>query len=144
MKEIKAIDIMIGNYVIFEQTTHIVVEVSETLVATRWIKGNDKYIHTFPELKPIPLTEDVLLKAGFKKNEFGVLPTFRLDRLEISLVTFYDEDANGIGFNFSEWKLSGVYGDDLTYFKSSPSIKYLHELQNLVRCLTKTELIVEL
>ena len=144
MEEIKAGDIMIGNYLMFESTTHIVTEISETLVATRWIKGNDKYIHELSDLRSIPLTEDILLKAGFEKNRFTKYPTFKLGKVEITNVEFFDEDSEGKEFSFKEWKLSGLYGSDLFYFKSySPNIKHFHQLQNLFKSLTGNDLKIE-
>lgn len=131
MEEIKAGDIMVGNYLMFEQTTHIVVEVSETLIATRCIKGSDKYIHTFSELKPIPLTEDVLLKCGFGKSNSQFFNEYQLKISDILLTVM--KTVEGKFFFIPS-----------IHVRWSVELTSLHELQNLVRCLTKKELIVEL
>ena len=72
------------------------------------------------EYEPIPLTEEWLLKAGAKKdNEY-----FEINRFDISYMPI-DEKWLFTDFNFG-------------YFYAT--IKYVHELQNLVFALDKTEL----
>ena len=96
------------------------------------------------ECRPILLTEDILLKAGFEKNRFTKYPTFKLGKVEITNVEFFDEDSEGKEFSFKECKLSGLYGSDLFYFKSySPNIKHFNQLQNLFKSLTGNDLKIE-
>lgn len=129
MEEIKAGDIMIGNYVMFENTTHIVTEISETLVATRWIKGNDKYIHELSDLRPIPLTEDILLKCGFIENY----------RSEYTVILEHSEHCS------FEWKMKKAECRFCIWYKnmSIPNVIYLHQLQNLFKSLTGNDLKIE-
>jgi hypothetical protein len=76
--------------------------------------------------KPIPLTEEILLKCGFERKMHG--------RHEKSLRSYR---KNGNTFNVSH---SGIvyYG-----LKQKP-VLYLHQLQNLYFALTGEELNVEL
>ena len=50
----------------YEQTTHVVTGLSNTLIGTKWTEGNQSYIHVPEELNPIPLTEEILLRCGFE------------------------------------------------------------------------------
>lgn len=123
MEEIKAGDIMIGNWVMFENTTHVVTEISETLIATRWIKSKDKYIHTLSELRPIPLTEDILLNAG--AIPYTTKCTFILGNIIIDIKL-------GIAM--------------LNCIDSTPLLckcKYLHTFQNIIKLLTGNDLKIE-
>lgn len=145
MEEIKAGDIMLNNWFhvngypmyvdsIFRDTVYLEFEGNE----------GDVWEENIKDLKPIPLTEDRLLKAGFEKNRFTKYPTFKLGKVEITNVEFFDEDSEGKEFSFKEWKLSGLYGSDLFYFKSySPNIKHFHQLQNLFKSLTGNDLKIE-
>ena len=73
-------------------------------------------------LKPIPLTEEILLKLGYNKE--GSFYRIKNSRLADALI-----HNDGIDIN--------VHGVHLTH------IKYLHELQNLYFALTKKELSYE-
>ena len=77
--------------------------------------------------KPIPLTEERLLKFGFKKTENGWL------RLEICNDWSYLYWERLAGFSLSVDK-HGI---------SLPYIKYVHQLQNLYFALTGEELILK-
>lgn len=127
MEEIKAGDIMIGNWVMFENTTHVVTEISETLIATRWIKSKDKYIHTLSELRPIPLTEDILLKAGFRKRKMSGYDTHFIYSL------FIGGETIGI---------TAIYNADFSIMLHGVArgVKYLHRLQNIIKIITGNEL----
>ena len=73
-------------------------------------------------LKPIPLTEEILLKLGFQSEEFFC----RIKNSRFSDALIHND---GIDIN--------VHGVHLKH------IKHLHELQNLYFSLTKNELIYE-
>ena len=78
------------------------------------------------DLSPIKLTEEILLKCGFEKNnriDFGELkPCFTI-------------------FSFSLMIRHNSYYVD--WIGGNTEIKYLHELQNLYFALTKKELIIK-
>lgn len=84
------------------------------------------------QIEPIPLTEELLLKCGFKRYHWG----FSNDYIELSYGRF----------------LSGISGYDDVLFVSingaeyavSNEIKYMHQLQNIYYALTGNELEVEI
>ena len=77
------------------------------------------------ELNPIPLTEDILLKAGFEKN--------------YDYCSSEDEVLYHLG-NFC-WNMGDIsYNGSDDWFKC----KYVHQLQNLYFALTGEELNIEL
>lgn len=140
MEEIKAGDIMIGNYVMFENTIHIVTEISETLVATRWIKGNDKYIHELSDLVPIPLTEGILLKAGFEKenedDKYGRVFLIPNTKYIIRIVNYGNPQKVDFGYSLEI--------SDNKNWSDIKRIYFIHELQNLFYCLCGEEITIKL
>jgi hypothetical protein len=76
---------------------------------------------TLEEIEPIPITEDVLLEYGFKKNE-------RYCYVNISS----DLELMNIGNKYFRACYSSAIID--------PNIIYLHQLQNLYFALTNQEL----
>ena len=122
----KASELMIGNYVYDEDGS---VERVATISANVVLHNEDlfSYIDT---LKPIPLTKEWLEKFGFKKehsfsrNTLIIQPYFYMLCVDVEqdnniTVSVYDEEDSGC-----------------IYF----SCDYVHELQNLYRLLTGTEL----
>lgn len=89
---------------------------------------------------PIPLTPEILEKAGFKKVEDGVYggsdyssyEAWSIDGLILCIV----------GSNFHVWE-SCEEDSFYSYYRSN-NIKYLHQLQNLYYALTQTELPITL
>lgn len=84
----------------------------------------EKYAHSFSDIKPIPLTEEILLKCGFVKlgNEFHFW--------EASV--FNIENINGI------WHICYI---DVVL---STHVKYLHQLQNFYHSIMDKELQIKL
>lgn len=82
----------------------------------------EKYAYSFSDIKPIPLTEEILLKCGFVKglNEYNIM------RFNIFKPVDY------VGYLFCEGNLV------------LREIKYLHTLQNLYFALTNQELQINL
>lgn len=89
---------------------------------------------TIQGIKPIPLTEDILMKCGFDEDWESGFIVYKIEvkdsyghKFDISLV----KDDSGISFNYVCWDINC-------------GVKYVHELQNLYYDLTKTELNVQL
>lgn len=85
-------------------------------------------------LEPIPLSQDILLKAGFivdPENEKNLI----LELADCDLIY----DTEGLPFPLLSLYLS--VGEEGFYLKH---ILYLHQLQNLVQSLSGEELIVKL
>ncbi len=117
----KANELRIGNYINDEQTTHIIVGVDNYCIKSYWLKDVEKeclYETQLNQIKPIPLTEEWLLKFGFEKDELG---------------WFFKENdycSFGLFFKDNEW----------LFYISDTKIKYVHQLQNLYFALTNNEL----
>lgn len=92
-------------------------------------------IHYFPEresmLKPIPLTPEILEKAGFEESQDGF---------------FYNEEATfRIHNNRMLIDMSFINPEnDETYFVNIGVVDSLHQLQNLYHALTSEELTISL
>jgi len=61
---VRSAELRIGNLVDYEATTHIISALSKTYVRSYWAKGlrSDNYTCRYEEIKPIPLSEEWLLK----------------------------------------------------------------------------------
>lgn len=111
-----------GNIVDYECTYHKITMIFKQSVQSYWIGAKEHYINnnytcSIDSIKPIPLTEELLLKCGFKRDS----------DLKNSLCKF------GIWFN--------VKNMEATYLSQKLiKINYLHQLQNLYWCLTGEEL----
>ncbi len=85
----------------------------------------------FNEIKPIPLTPEILKKAGFRK------------------INYYDGNSFGLKISDSHEfvcneRVFYLACDDSFYNEVLDHIKYLHQLQNLYFALTGEELNIEL
>ena len=136
---IKANELRIGNYVNYEQTTHLITGVNIDYSISVWVdKENQEFLyqHQNNELKPIPLTEEWLIKFGFEKystkSEFYCLDS----------TSIYEGTLN---YNYKNnfISLSGMnddYHEELILVKP---MLYVHQLQNLYFALTNEELTIK-
>lgn len=112
-------ELRIGNYIdsiYFDNITHKVVEIRDCVVYTEKYKGI-----SFPSIKPIPLTEEWLIKFGFKKVEDG-----GFKHPNIHFILYGCE---------GEYSFCTVEGYDI-----NDRIKFVNQLQNLCYALTGEEL----
>jgi hypothetical protein len=136
---LKPQDVRVGNWVQFD---------NEVIKVTDIFNGginvcDDNYetypIHYLQQLEPIPLTPEILEKAGFKK---GYQKDWR--RLNITpkgsntKFCFVACIAEGID-NWVDYTV-----DDVFATRRRTNIKHLHQLQNLYFALTGEELEIEL
>ncbi len=92
------------------------VEISNGITIRGWQDG--------PEINPIPLTKELVLKCGFEEEFGGII--------------YYNRNR-GIEFNFSNgWCMASIGEYEIT------SVKYLHQLQNLYFALTGEDLEINL
>ncbi len=85
------------------------------------------------EIEPIPLTEELLLKCGFKRTLYG-----SHNGIELSCMSFiFDEIVE----TKNEWFLSMNHGK---HVMSCSHIRYIHQLQNIYSDLIGDELNFEL
>ncbi|MBF0651309.1 hypothetical protein IR083_21050 [Dysgonomonas sp. GY75] len=141
-EQIKETEIMKGNYFSYDNKIVFIAEILKSKLVTIYDGSGLEKGTTLGCLRPIPLTEDILLKCGFEKRNTDQI-RYKRDTIELTYVEFWDEDDDGNEISFKEWKLSELYHSDLFYYKSFPSIDYLHQLQNLFKSLTGTDLKVE-
>lgn len=124
MEEIKAEDIMIGNYIRDRWSENGFFKVTE-IRKDKVFYGNC-FKARYEDLVPIPLTEDILLNAGFEFDYKGFIYKEPIDGYRMRLRT---------GDGVFEYRLNTNY---------SIKIQYLHQLQNLFKSLTGNELEINL
>lgn len=114
-------ELRIGNIVSEELVTYSGRKEQQIIVSIRDISHYDNF-------KPIPLTEEWLIKFGFEEELFGDLHTSDFSKGSISML--YVTGNTGI------WQLRFEKKCNQTF------IKYVHQLQNLYYALTGEELII--
>ncbi len=114
---IEAKELRIGNLVISPSLNEITVNARWILEQHQCDLSNCEY------LKPIPITEEWLLKFGFKKDNHGFVLH---DKMSLSI-----HFSKELGFVpcWQDFVLSIKY-----------NLKYIHQLQNLYFALTQKEL----
>lgn len=111
----EARELRIGNYYFYQSFGNVIKLDSEMLIS---LLGDGLLdVH---KIQPIPLTEDWLKRFGFEYLDFR--DKYQIDSFELQL------QNNEVG----EW-----YVMDYDIF---PTIKYVHQLQNLFYALTGKEL----
>ena len=113
----KATDLMIGDWVLYAGKPNIITEVSEIIhgEATVCFVGNN-YMANMDEIKPIPITKEILEKNGWKKLETAYW--WRGDGISV-LLDMYDERYG--------WCLS-IDRNHIPF-----DCKYVHQLQQAMR-----------
>lgn len=124
---IKANEIRIGNMF------HKIIIESITKTGVNFSAQYEGYLETpFDNLKPILLTEEVLIDFGFAKNEDAGnwnSPTHRI----YSFKNF----SVGIKENYIGWYNSS---EDDFYSSFYPKFEFVHQLQNFFFCLTGNDM----
>lgn len=132
-------ELRIGNYIYdHNNEARQVAYVGDTIGLHNDIGGTQKYQHNpifsrdINELKPIPLSEEWLLKFGFAVDDaYGVF----------IYMNKHDHDTDKISFRNSE---GFVCYHVMQYRSLCKHIKYVHQLQNLFYSLTGEELKIKL
>ena len=123
----RAEDIRVGNYVDYECTTHCIVDINSIGCGSYWLNGNnpeDYYTHLYRDIKGIPITDDWLIRFGFKLNE--------CDNYELAYLF-------EINSTFT------IINEDRGYFyidARNNELEYVHQLQNLYFALVGKELVL--
>lgn len=118
-----------GNLIAVDGKIHEVQEITEYGVDREY--GETKYDSS--ELHPIPLSEDILLKCGFEKNEDTHIYYYK-DLVRID----WFENSPMIRFKAEVEEESNDYYVEFTNLKT----QYLHQLQNQVYFNTNEELTI--
>lgn len=88
------------------------------------------------QIEPIPLTPEILEKAGFTKEDDGISVYYRLVINRTECISIEDD-----------WSFGLNAADELStqgYASNPELLKYVHQLQNLYFALTGTELEINL
>jgi hypothetical protein len=120
----KAKDLRIGNLVYFNE------ELLKFDFESGW---------NFDFIKPIPLTEEWLLKFGFEKviyesDETGYNNHYELDIKGVGLISYLDD------FSCALFGSKESSKDELGFLPNWDNCKHVHSLQNLYFALTGQEL----
>jgi hypothetical protein len=120
----KAKDLRIGNLVYFNE------ELLKFDFESGW---------NFDFIKPIPLTEEWLLKFGFEKviyesDETGYGTDYELDIKGVGLISYSDD------FSCALFGSKESSKDELGFLPNWDNCKHVHSLQNLYFALTGEEL----
>lgn len=129
MEEIKAVDIMIGNYIRDIWSDNGFFKVTE--IRKDKVYYGNCFKAKYEDLRPIPLTEDILLKAGFRKRKMSGYDTHFIYSL------FIGGETIGI---------TAIYNADFSIMLHGVArgVKYLHRLQNIIKIITGNELEINL
>ncbi len=139
----KAQDLRLGNFVIAKNEIIKIIEFRESFVLG---ENNNCLIRCLPnQLEPIELTEEVLFKIGFEKEErkSNILYylDYRINEDEYIRVRY-------VIYNSKALPLLKITSPSAIFFESHEltkrGIKYLHVLQNIYYCLTDKELEINL
>jgi hypothetical protein len=138
----KANELRIGNYVVIDGITTLSITVLGVLNDKIYYSpiNNDEFDKDFYSLmsyvKPIPLTEEWLLKFGFEKyiKETDYDSIYELKNINIPKSGYFEFS---VGFIENEINIFLYSGECLRH------IKYIHQLQNLYFALTGEELTIK-
>lgn len=123
-------ELKIGNWV-YNSTTKNNMQVYPMMLPQLYSIEKEHGSLKDSNIKPIPLTEEILLKCGFEKEGY-------LEYIYFGEITNYILDGDTAG----TYQVGVNQGCCTTFF--SWGIKYLHQLQNLFYCLCGFELEVSL
>ena len=135
-------DLRIGNYVYYENTTHIISGIMGNKIYSWWVKDGkpvieyeqkdiggaqveNPYMDVIDRHEPIPLTEEWLVKFGIELN---------FEELESGFKLLYWVKG---AFNLEIDKDGKIYFEVYSHYIE---VKYVHQLQNLYFALTGEEL----
>jgi len=132
-------ELRIGNYVLFNETQDIVYAIKNSGIdffRGKKTKGviTQGYIHE--AIKPIPLTEEWLLKFGFDSQEKG----YNYLTIGKSALYIYINNNGETGICIEDLNEDLTEEQELSF---SIKIQFVHQLQNLYFALTNEELTIK-
>jgi hypothetical protein len=145
--ELKCTDLRIGNWVkvndpIFGVNAYKVATIRDNGIITL----SDNISCSVNNIEPIELTEEVLLKIGFKNMFQSVITKGRFELNanigdnEFINIVYHIYKSGESNLNITQRRCESVCDNSI----HKHNIKYLHELQNAYYCLTGQELNIEL
>jgi hypothetical protein len=127
----KASELRIGNYYMFADYNGIVYRQVQEIKHNQFGLLSDYDIVNFEICRPIPLTEEWVLKLGFEYHSFD----------KNYVIKNKDGYCNSIKNNDGEWCYNNDISDANCYFIRE--LKYVHQLQNLYYALNEEELTIK-
>jgi hypothetical protein len=122
-------DLRIGNYINYENTTHIVTELHQEKLIHNWINyAGDAYVTKYTQILSIPLSVKEIENLGFQED---------FDRIK-HVDGYFDNQGHFIEVDGDAFWLCR-HNDENDYVRIAP-MDFVHELQNLYFDLTKNEL----
>ena len=135
---IQPTELRIGNYLnYYNQNCHVMGIYNYGKIELGYFEESIGFIRQLDDkgIHPIPLTEEILLKCGFEKDEVvKCLHHLKIGNIIISIVI---EGSDVLDVTFANTNITGVSID-------TESCLYLHGLQNITHALTNTELNITL
>lgn len=129
-------DLMVGNWV---KSPQGIIEVHNVLTDSVIAKYDKRGIYIFhtTDIEPIPVTKEMLKSIGFKEDT-AIVKFYRYWDKDYKYKLDIDEGYTNSG---KKWSVHIDNGDCNTI--GSGEFDYVHELQNLVRCITGRSLPIE-
>ena len=129
----EAKDLRIGNWFLADTEENNFKQIN----ANEILDFNDDPLDDY--YKPIPLTEDWLLKFGFEKviyesDDFGYETNYELDIKGVGYISYSDD------FSCALFGSKESSKNELGFLPNWDNCKYVHQLQNLYFALTGEEL----
>jgi hypothetical protein len=129
-------ELRIGNWVIQDGQLSRVLSICDGDVKHCVIANGGRSVHGSWE--PIPLTPEILVKCGFEQIESGDMLYGLWSHQDTELFLELKWPARENGF----WPQ--IMGETERFLIAEVSVKYLHQLQNLIFSLSQTEINIQL
>ena len=129
MKNLKAKDLRLGNWVYHSSGNIIDVEIINSEIEE-------------DDLQPIPLTEEWLVKLGFEEGNYKELNEKHFVKNSNTIKVI----ISGVGFwdVYTDYNLCQItFSNGLNIITDNRGLKHVHKLQNLYFALTGEELILQ-
>lgn len=133
MEQIKETEIMIGNWLVVKDNNQVCQITAINRLLGVQVNDNILCWAKFEDLIPIPLTEDILFKCGFRKEDYKKGHIGIDFKSGHTIMDFVLEEPWFMG----EW--NDCYTFELPSFRFL-NVRYVHDLQNLFRVITQTDL----
>lgn len=122
-------ELRIGNYI--SDLDGKIIKVEELTICAPYTTKKRINNLPFDYYKPIPLTEEILLKCGFEFNDSS--------HYQISKPSIFIEELRYV-YNINDFEIILFKGIYYYKYNNNIEVKYLHQLQNLFFSLCGEEL----